>query len=663
MDSLKKQLFFEKRLLEENKAVNKIKSDSKYFFKYANRFKTAPASPNVLVNKNNDTITDPGEIADMLQSQFESVFSTPFPVSYTDTYNNGLATLCPTPLPFQKITNQDIISAINEIKSSSSVARSEIPARIFKECKFSLCKPLRIFWEKSLESGEIPISYKKQLIIPLHKKGSKTVPENFRPVSLTPHEIKIIERVLRQFFTNHLEQNQLINTNQHGFRQNYSCSTQLLSYTNYILSSCIEGEEVDSLYLDYAKAFDKVDHGLLIKKLYYYGITEKYLNWIINFFKDRTQTVFVNNAYSHPSLVQSGVPQGSVLAPLLFLIYNNDVPNVIQNTKTQVFTFADDTKLVSKVSTVEDKLNLQQNLNNIMDWSISNNMELNRKKFEFISHKLSPEIKIKMFFRELPFCELPLSNDFRRYQVSEDLSISPSNYVKDLGIYIDNNLDWGFHYNIISKKAKQLSSWILNTFYTRDKSTMLTLFNSLVRSRLEYCCEVWNPHQVKDINCIEKIQRSFTWKIAGMRDLTYWQRLKALKIMSLQRRREMLIIMHVWKIKNYIYPNSLNITFKLHQRSEVVQAVVKPLPKVEGRLIKGKLLNKYEESFVIKACKLWNVLPARLTKTTSLSSFKCQLYRFLSAVPDEPPLPGYPRQNLNSLTEQCRYIPTNSTFS
>ena len=193
-----------------------------------------------------------------------------------------------------------------------------------------------------------------------------------------------------------------------------------------------------------------------------------------------------------------------------------------------------------------------------------------------------------------------------------------------------------------------MCGWILGSFYSRGKDTMLVLFKSLVRSTLEYCCEVWFPHLKKDIVDLEQVQRSFTHRISGQKESDYWQRLKDLKIFSLQRRREKIVIMHIWKIKNKIYPNTILLNFKINNRSNSIKAVLIPMPKV-----KGKLLTKFEESFIVQACKLWNILPPELTHITNLNSFKTELNKFLQLIPDEPPLPGYPSVNNNSLLEQC----------
>ena len=171
-------------------------------------------------------------------------------------------------------------------------------------------------------------------------------------------------------------------------------------------------------------------------------------------------------------------------------------------------------------------------------------------------HKILNQRPFNQLLNELSFNHL-----FHQYATDGATLISPSNCIRDLGVLINSGLDWEDHINYLSKTGKKLTSWLLNVFYSRDKEVMLVLFNSIVRSKLEYCCPVWDPYKVKHINSIEQIQRNFTKKIKFMRDLDYWQRLKTLNIMSLQRRREKMIIILVWKIKNNLAPNNINLIF------------------------------------------------------------------------------------------------------
>ena len=269
-------------------------------------------------------------------------------------------------------------------------------------------------------------------------------------------------------------------------------------------------------------------------------------------------------------------------------------------------------------------------------------MELNSNKFKLLSYNLQTKNSNQLLMKELPFHTESIIYS------AEGITIEPSPLVRDLGIYINEKLDWTNHYNIIVSKAKRMSGWIFSSFHSRNRNVLLVLFKSLVRSGLEYGCEIWFPYLNKDIVYIEQVQRSFTNRISGLQDLNYWLRLKILKISSLQRRREKIIIMHVWKVKNNLYPNSFSLNFKLNKRTDSLRAVLPPFPKV-----RGKLLTQFEESFLVRACKLWNILPPNLTKQDILSSFKVGLNKFLEGVPDEPPLPGYPFINNNSLVEQC----------
>ena len=219
--------------------------------------------------------------------------------------------------------------------------------------------------------------------------------------------------------------------------------------------------------------------------------------------------------------------------------------------------------------------------------------------------------------------------------------------VRDLGIFINAELNWVNHILNMCKGAKRLCAWIFSIFHTRDKEVMLTVFNSLVRSKVEYCCEIWCPSKIKLINEVENIQRRFTKRISHMFDLNYWDRIKMLNILSLQRRRERMTLILVWKIKNSKVPNDVGLEFSSGPRNlkSGLKAVIKPMPRVQG-----KALSSFEESFIVRAAKLWNSLPALLREIPIFSSFINTLDRYLKNIPDRPPVNGYYHENNNSIT-------------
>ena len=573
-----------------------------------------------------------------MQDHFKTVFSTPN-VDLNPCSNFSKPTIN-FPLSDFNVTIEEILAAIDEIKSNSAGPHYSIPALIIKKCKYSLAKPLQLFCEKSFLSGTVPKYYKYQQITPIFNKGSKTNTANYRPIALTSHIIKIIERVVRKKLVEFFEINNIINANQHGFRKNRSCVTQLVFHIQNILDKLLTNDSVDSVYIDYAKAFDKVDHRILMKKLELYGVTKQYLTWINSFLTERNQVVFVNGVYSYETKVISGVPQGSVLGPLLFIIFINDLSDQIVHSK--ILTFADDTKLILPINSQNDKISLQQDLDSVSHWSKSNNMKENEDKCELLIHTFNNNKKSNQNLLQ----QLPFSSEYFQYQTSQHLILCPSTSVKDLGIYITPDLNWETHINRLYLTATKTCAWILNVFSTRNKFVMITLFNSLVRSKLEYCSELWDPSKIKLIDKIEQIQRNFTRKINNMKDLDYWTRLKDLQIMSLQRRRERQILILVWKIKNNLIPNDINLEFSQNKYTLKTKAILKPLPRRAG-----KMQTSFEGSFLIKGAKLWNRLPSTLTEINKLSSFVARLENFLKLFPDEPPVHGYYHRNKNSLLD------------
>ena len=386
-----------------------------------------------------------------------------------------------------------------------------------------------------------------QYITPVFKKGDKIKAANYRPISLTSHIIKIFERILRKNVILYLESNNIITETQHGFRSGRSCFTQLLDHMENIFQNLQENKEVDVIYLDYAKAFDKVDHEILLAKLRKLGIKGKLLQWIRDFLSEnRFQTVLVNGKRSFLASVLSGVPQGSVLGPLLFLVYINDLVNTIQHSK--ISSFADDTKISRAIEFETDMALLQDDLNKVIKWSMENNMDLHEDKFEVINYKVNSSSLLK---------ELPFSYCLHTYETSKGKDIAPSHLVKDLGVNLTPDCKWSTHITIIANSAKKMASWVLGTFKDRSKFIMTLLFKSMVRRRLEYCSALWNPHKVQDIQTLEAIQRSFTHRISGCQDMDYWERLKYLNLPSLQRRRERYIVINAWKILHKKAPNDI----------------------------------------------------------------------------------------------------------
>ena len=610
----------------ELKAVETIKDNPRYFYSYSKKFAKRKTTIGPLLDADNKLQQDPKKMADLLQNQYASVFSDPqsphkkFPnihISHKEILDDI------------SFTPEDIKKAISEIGTYSASGENDIPAIVLKNCKDELSYPIWKIWRESLDTGIIAPELKNQLITPVHKKSSKAIPSNYRPISLTSHLIKIFERVLRIKIVAYLEKFKILVQNQHGFRIGRSCFTQLLKHVDNILLNFLKGNDTDAIYLDYAKAFDKVDHSLLIEKLHSYGIRGKLLTWLTTYLSNRVQTVVINGVKSYPATVRSGVPQGTVLGPVLFILYLNDLTKVIKH--SVISSFADDTRLLKEIQNTNDVTLLQSDLDEAVRWSLENNMSLHSDKFEYLCHTTGKS----KFLQELPF-----SCEYFQYTTETGPYILPTPRVKDLGINIVPDLQWSPHINIICDSARKMTAWILSVFHDRSITIMLSLYKSLIRSKVEYCSPLWDPTKVEDIVTLESIQRHFTSKISSVAHLQYWERLQELKLMSLQRRRERYCILVIFKILHNIIPNDVGLIFVKNDR----RGVRVKLPSIH-RDAKMKYTTQYDDSFPVRAAKLWNSLPPALTTKNTMESFKPAVTSYLQSFPDHPPIQGLSSRN------------------
>jgi hypothetical protein len=497
---------------EESKAVENIKKNPKYFYSFAKKYSTTKSGIGPFLDNANTIISDNSVMADMLKLQYEEVFNKPShnhivedPTIFFEDLNLQKPTL--TEIDF---TTDDIVQAMDALSTNSAPGPDAIPAMLLKNCKYAIAVPLLSIWKKSFESGSIAQIYKNALVIPIHKGGSKATPKNYRPISLTSHIIKIFERVLRSKLAAYLEVNNLLNPTQHGFRSGRSCLSQLLQHYDHILECLERGHGVDVVYLDFAKAFDKVDHGILCHKLRQLGVGGKVGVWIHNFLQNRVQKISVNGALSADSPVISGVPQGSVLGPLLFLVHINDIDEGLSN---HVSSFADDTRISSHIKSIEDVEIFQNDLNTIYNWQDINNMSSNDNKFEVLRYGKNHLVKINT-----------------SYISSNGSAINTKNSVRDLGVIMSDSATFTDHIDHIVIKSKQLIGWILRTFSRRDSLTMKTLWTSLIQPHLDYCSQLWSPHKIGDIQNLESLPRKFTSYITEVNNLNYWQRLTQLNM-------------------------------------------------------------------------------------------------------------------------------------
>lgn len=494
--------------------------------------------------------------------------------------------------------------------------------KFIKETAKCISIPITTIFNKSMDSMKIPEMWKLANVTPLHKKGPKHQVSNYRPISLTSIICKTMEKFIRDALTEHMENNQLFTPHQHGFRKGRSCVTQLIEVLDDWTEKLDHHNAIDAIYLDFQKAFDTVPHKRLIHKLRGYGITGNLLGWIKNFLNERKQKVVLNGAESNWSHVTSGIPQGSVLGPILFTIYINDLPDVVDNIAK---LFADDTKVYAVVNNIEEQDTLQKDLDNLVDWSDKWLLKFNKSKCKHIHFG--------------PFVNTS-------YHLGEN-NITKTTEEKDLGITIDDKLKFQQHIHIQTKKANQRLGMINRTFTYMDKDMFLTLYKSLVRPHLEYGSTVWAVIYKKEGIQIENVQRRATKMVKIIKHLSYSSRLKYLGLPSLQYRRLRSDMVETFKILNNIDKVGNEYLFPI--KESITRGHSKKIYKQHSRTN----IRKY--SFSQRVVDAWNNLPTTVVEAKTVNSFKSQLNKHWIDL-DIKFVPDFYGPEASTETEQLRRI-------
>jgi hypothetical protein len=386
----------------------------------------------------------------------------------------------------------DIEKACSELRGSAAPGPDAVPAMLLKNCRKQLRKPIHCLWRASLDSGSIPVELLLVLICPVHKGGSRSIPKNYRPVALTSHLIKVFERVVRHALVAHLEKHGLLPDGQHGSRAMRSTLTQLLSHWDNILDGLEQGDGVDCVYLDFSKGFDKVETGVLLHKLRDAKVLGKVGCWLAAFLNSATrqQAVVVDGRISDLSPVISGVPQGTVLGPILFLLHIADIARGVSST-TRTSSYVDDTRVSKAICDASiDCQSLQEDLASIYSWADDVNMVFNSDKFEC-----------------LRFWPGKTQKPESEYLSPDGTAIEEKDHLRDLGVQIGTDMTFSIHIQNTVAAANKLIGWALRTFRRRSRLVMMTIWKSLVQTKLDYCSQLWSPSDQASISKLEGVAK------------------------------------------------------------------------------------------------------------------------------------------------------------
>jgi hypothetical protein len=540
---------------------------------------------------------------------FADYFSTVFNQEPDTCFETLKQVDCQNEMQQLQITDSAVKQKLLKLKVDKSAGPDLLHPRILKELHNELHKPVTHLFNLSLKEGQLPEDWIVSDIAAIHKKGSKANVANYRPIALTSILCKTMESIIRDHIMEHFLTNNLFSKKQFGFIRGRSTVLQLLNVLDMWTASLEEGGCIDIIYTDFEKAFDKVPHKRLLSKLKTYGISDEIIAWIKGFLCNRRQRVKINGKHSKWHKVLSGIPQGSVLGPLLFIIYINDLVELC-DTSANVFLFADDAKLFRHITKPSDNIALQAACDTITHWSDRWLMPLNVAKCVLLRLGKRKEGEEEFTYK------ISVGN------VTANLAKVTS--TKDLGVIVDDKLNFKEH--IISKinKAFSMLGIIKRNFRHMHHETFIKIYKTMVRSHLDYAATVWAPHAKGMIDEIERVQRRATKMVRHCYNMNYETRLKFLKLPTLSYRRLRGDMIEVYKI----------LTNKVNT-NELLQLGLSKCTNTRGNALKlDTIRTKYDirkHFFSVRIVSVWNSLPDCVINALTTNAFKNALDKHWSS--------------------------------
>lgn len=516
----------------ENAAFSRPIASSTRFYSYvSSRLKTKPRSISLLGPSGVPLASDP-ERCELLADYFSSVYTVD-----NDTLPVLCSTVtasCPSPiiLPFM------VAKVLRSLKPSCSLPVDSIPPIIYKHCSDALSLPLSIIYNFSLNCGQVPDLWKRSIVVPIPKTNSPSEPSDYRPISLTPTASKVLERLVKVTLVEWCTTHDLIPPHQHGFVARRSVTSQLLELTQRWKEAIDVGQVVDVVYVDFAKAFDSVSFPKLLAKLESFGVRGPLLSWFSSFLVGRTFQVKIGSSLSFPQAVVSGVPQGSVLGPFLFLLFISDIGNITTALPlVDIRLFADDLKIFAQFDprdpmTATDQL--QSSLRALETYCTTWQLKI-------AAHKCA----VLHIGSSNPRLPLTLSS----------VALPTVDVVRDLGVLLDTRLSFSPHIDKLVARTTSLVYSVFRTLSSSLPSVYIQTYKTFLIPILDFASPVWSPHTSKHIAKLESVQRLFTRllfhrcsRLMSPQIPSYEGRLSATSLIPLRLRRVLVDIITAVKI-------------------------------------------------------------------------------------------------------------------
>lgn len=464
--------------------ANQLQNDPKQFWRFVDEKRKIKSYPDTMTF--GDATGSAGHRAELFSSFFSSSTVThqhQIVPNFEPTINVNIPQL---PL----VTTADIIKLISVLDANKGGGPDGLPPLFFKITSGTIAVPLTIIFNRSIITNEFPAAWKMAHVVPVLKSGSRSCVENYRGISILSCAGKLLENYITRFLT--VELQPILSPDQHAYLSGKSTVTNLVEYISTILAHMESRLQIDAVYTDFSKAFDTVPHQLLLSKLRSYGVGTNVVSWVESYLSGRSQAVEIDGSISSSVFVNTGVPQGSHIGPLLFAVFINDLLMQLKAAGVNCSAYADDLKIFLPVTNVNDSTILQHAINIVNIWCHSNGMKLNASKCQVItfSRKQNRTLLVDYFVG--------------------DTTITRVRTVKDLGVFLDTQLLFNEHIDRITSRARSVLG-LVKRFSKELKSdrAVLTLFRSLVRPILEYAAVAWSPHCPTKMKRVESVQKQF----------------------------------------------------------------------------------------------------------------------------------------------------------